>query len=170
MVNVLSILKEIAYETDFFSIKPEKEVVAKAKNAFEKGIECILKTQYKQNGELTAWCAQHDKHTFLPAKARAYELPSLSGKESAQIVLLLMSIKEPSQNIVIAVDKAVAWFEKTKIVGYKEVATKNDKGKIIEKTLQKDENAKPLWARFMELDDNTPFFCDRVGIKKQSYA
>jgi len=170
MVNVLNILKEIGYETNYFSIKPPKETVEKAKKAYEKGIDCILNTQYKQNGELTAWCAQHDEVTLLPAKARAYELPSLSGKESAQIVLLLMSIENPSKKIITAVDKAVSWFEKTKIIGYKEEVTKNEKGKITEKTLQKEENAKPLWARFMELDDNTPFFCDRDGIKKKSYA
>ena len=34
----------------------------------------------------------------------------------------------------------------------------------------KDPNAEPLWARFMELSDNTPFFCDRDGIKKASIA
>ena len=31
-----------------------------------------------------------------------------------------------------------------------------------------DASAKPLWARFMELENNRPFFCDRDGIKKYS--
>jgi pectinesterase len=105
----------------------------------------------------------------LPAKARAYELPLLSGKESAQIVLLLMDIENPSDSIKTAIVKAVEWFEKTKIIGYSEVSEKDENGKTIEKKLVKDEKAKPLWARFMELDNNTPFFCDRDGIKKDNY-
>jgi len=168
--HILFVLKEISQETDYFSIKPNKETLQRAKNAFDKGIECILNTQYKQNGKLTSWCAQHDEITLLPAKARAYELPSLSGSESANLVLLLMSIENPSQRIIDAVNAAVEWFELTKIVGYKEERTYDEKGKIIDKVLVKDETAKPIWARFMELEDNTPFFCDRDGIKKKSYA
>ncbi|MDF1550777.1 MAG: pectinesterase family protein, partial [Bacteroidales bacterium] len=124
----------------------------------------------KQNGVLSSWCAQHDEKTLEPAKARAYELPSLSGKESAQIVLLLMSVPNPSPGIINAVDQAVKWFEKTKITGFNEVRTYDDKGKIINKNLEKDSLARPMWARFMELNDNTPFFCDRDGIKKASYS
>ena len=170
MVNTLRIIREIAEETGNLSIKPSKETVDRAKQSFNKGIECILKTQYRQSGILTAWCAQHDEITLLPAKARAYELPSLSGKESAQIVLLLMSLPNPSDEVINAVEHAVNWFEKTKITGLKEVKKYDAKGKIIEKTIEKDESAPPMWARFMELEDNKPFFCDRDGIKKYSIS
>lgn len=167
MVNILFLLREIKDKTDYYSIKPSDEIVAKAKLAFDKGIDCILKTQYKQNGVLTAWCAQHDEFTLLPAKARAYELPSLSGKESAKIVLLLMSIEKPSKEVIKAVDAAVVWFEKVKITGLREERVVQ-KGKIVEKKLLADTNATPLWARFMELDSNIPFFSDRDGVKKYS--
>lgn len=169
MVRILEILKEIKDKTDFYSIKPAEEVVAKAKVAFDKGIDCIVKSQYKQNGILTAWCAQHDETTLLPAKARAYELPSLSGKESAKIVLLLMSIDDPSKEVIAAVEAAVAWFEKVKITGLREERIIKD-GKIVDKKMIPDATALPLWARFMELDDNRPFFCDRDGIKKYDLA
>jgi pectinesterase len=170
MVHILNVLKEIGEKTDYYSIKPSEAIVEKAQIAFNKGIDCILKTQYKQNGILTAWCAQHDEITLLPAKARAYELPSLSGKESAKIVLLLMSIKNPSPEIVTAVNSAVAWFEKTKITGLREERVPVPNSKIMEKVMVKDPNAEPLWARFMELNDNTPFFCDRDGIKKATLS
>lgn len=170
MVNILNVLKEIKNETDYFSIKPSKEIIEKVTVAFNKGIDCILKTQYKQQGILTSWCAQHDEKTLMPAKARAYELPSLSGKESAKIVLLLMEIENPSKEIITAVNSAVAWFEKVKITGLREDRFYNEKGKIIDKKMVPDENAPPIWARFMELDDNTPFFCDRDGIKKATLA
>ncbi|WP_130733793.1 pectate lyase [Flavobacterium sp. J27] len=170
MVNILSLLKEIKDKTDYYSIKPSEVIVSKAQTAFNKGIDCILRTQYKQNGVLTSWCAQHDEKTFLPAKARTYELPSLSGHESANIVLLLMAIENPSPEIIQAIHAAVAWFEKVQINNLREERIYNDEGKVIDKKLIHDEKAKPLWARFMELDDNKPFFCDRDGIKKYSLA
>ena len=170
MVNILNVLKHCIDKTDYYSIKPPESTIERAKIAFDKGIDCILKTQYKQNGVLTAWCAQHDEVTLLPANARAYELASLSGKESAKIVLLLMSIENQSPEIITAVNSAVTWFEKTKITDLREERVPVPNSKIVEKVMVKDANATPLWARFMELSDNTPFFCDRDGIKKASIA
>ena len=168
MVNILNIMKHVSDESDFYSIKPSAAIVEKAKKSFEKGIDCILKTQYKQNGVLTAWCAQHDEVTFAPANARAFELASLSGYESAKIVLLLMSVEKPSPEIISAIKSAQAWFEKTKITNLEEKRILNDEGKIIDKKMIFTQNATPIWARFMELDNNEAFFCDRDGVKKKS--
>ena len=170
MVGVLELLKELKNKSSFYSIVPSTEILQKVEKAFNKGIDCILKTQYFQNGVLTSWCAQHDEFSLLPAKARAYELPSLSGKESAKITLLLMSIENPSQEIIAAVEGAVQWFEKTKINGIEvqSMAIVNDKKE--DKVVVKSPNAQPLWARFMDLNTNIPFFCDRDGIKKATLA
>jgi pectinesterase len=170
MVNILNLLKDLKDNTNVFSITPSQETLDSIKLAFDSGIECILKTQYIQKGVLTAWCAQYDEKTLKPAKARAYELPSLSGKESAQIVLLLISIDNPSKDIIVAVNSAVAWFGKVKITGIKQDWVYNEQTKKRNKIIIADDKAEPLWARFMELDDNTPFFCDRDGIKKASMA
>lgn len=167
MVDVLNVLREIANGTEYYSVKPPKETVDKAKIAFEKGIDCILKTQYKQNGVLTVWCAQHDEVTFAPANARAYELASLSGKESAKVTLLLMSIDNPSPEIKTAVKSAYDWFEKTKITNLKEERIYDENGKVIGKKMYPMEDVAPIWPRFAELDTNEPFFCDRDGIKKK---
>jgi PelA/Pel-15E family pectate lyase len=170
MVNVLNLFKEIAENKKFNTIEIGDDLVNKVKSSLQKGIDVILKTQYKQNGVLTAWCAQHDKETLLPAKARAYELESLSGKESAKIVLFLMSIQHPSDEIKVAIQSAVEWFEKSKIEGYKlETVTIGNK-KQVDKILVEAMDAEPMWARFMELDNNRPFFCDRSGKKKYSIA
>jgi pectinesterase len=169
MVNILNVLNQIIDKTAYYSITPPDATIEKAQIAFDKGINCILKTQYKQNGVLTAWCAQHDEITLLPAKARAYELPSLSGKESAKIVLLLMSIKNPSPEVITAVNSAVAWLEKSKLTGIKIENKIGENGKQ-DRVVVQDANAEPLWARFMELENNTPFFCDRDGVKKATLA
>lgn len=168
MINIMNVIKAVADETDYYSIKPSKDIVEKSKKAFDKGIDCILKTQYKQNGVLTAWCAQHDEVSFAPANARAFELASLSGYESTKIVLLLMAVEKPSREIVIAVKSAVEWFEKTKITNLEEKRVLNNAGKVVDKKMIPAVNAGPIWARFMDLETNEPFFCDRDGIKKKS--
>lgn len=170
MVNILKLFKELKDKSNVFSIAPPDEILGMVENGFNKGIDCILKTQYKQKGKLTAWCAQHDRETLEPAKARAYELPSLSGKESAKITLLLMSIDNPSKEIITSVEAAVSWFEKTKITGIKIEAVPTGDGDKTDRKVVESPDAETLWARFMELDNNKPFFCDRDGVKKETLA
>lgn len=170
MMNIMNLLKDIKDKNGKISIEPAPEVLKEIERSFNKGIDCILKTQYKQNGVLTGWCAQHDENTLKPAKARSYELPSLSGKESAGIVLLLMSIENPSEDVKKAINSAITWFEEAKLTGIKQEYIFNEQGQFIDKEIIKTANAEPIWARFMELDDNTPFFCDRDGIKKATMA
>ncbi|WP_083191635.1 pectate lyase [Formosa haliotis] len=167
MINVMSILKDINEGSKDLGIKVDKSTLERTQIAFNKGVSCILKTQYKQEGVLTGWCAQHDEITFQPAKARAYELPSLGGVDTAQIVLLLMEIKNPSDQVKRSIEAAVTWLEKTKITGLKEERYKTADG-LKEKRYVQDVTAKPLLARFMNLEDNAPFFCDRDGVKKAS--
>jgi pectinesterase len=81
--------------------------------------------------------------------------------------LLLMSLDNPSPEIKEAVNSAVAWFETTKITGWRQEHYYTADG-LHEKRLVADSTSAPLWARFMEMEDNTPFFCDRDGIKKAS--
>lgn len=169
MVNILNILKEIKFSSKYNTIEIPLDIYNKSVIAFDKGIDCILKTQYVQNNILTGWCAQYDEITLLPANARAFELASLSGSESAKIVLLLMSINNPSKEIIKSVESAYNWLESCKITGLKvEVVT--IAGNITDKVLVESSDAEPLWARFMELKDNKPFFCDRDGVKKYALS
>ena len=167
MVNLLNLLREI-YEKKAPYTFASEEVRKEARKAFDKGIECILNTQIKKEGKLTVWCAQHDEVTLLPAKARAYELPSFSGAESYGIVKLLMSLPNPSQRIIDAIEGAVAWFETSKIEGIGYQFFTNEEGKKDYRMVSCPEGEKcpPLWARFYTLEDNRPFFCGRDGIMK----
>lgn len=170
MVNILNILHIIKVYSKYNTIEIPTEIYTKSVIAFDKGIQCILKTQYLQNGVLTGWCAQYDEFSLLPANARAFELASLSGSESAKIVLLLMAIENPSVEIIQSVEAAHKWFEVTKIVGYKVISIPIEKEQKTDKVLVESPDAEPIWARFMELKDNQPFFCDRDGIKKQALS
>ena len=169
ITNVLFLFKEIIDQPESYPIPIPNKINKKVLFSFKIGIDCITKTQYKQNGVLTAWCAQHDEKTLLPTKARAFELPSLSGQESAKIVLLLMSIKNPSKEVINAVNSAVKWFENTKISNVRIETREIENGKT-DKIVVESDYAEPLWARFMNLDDNRPFFCDRTGVKKYALS
>lgn len=139
-----------------------------ARASFDKGIGCILKTQIRVDGKPTVWCAQHDEHTFAPAPARAYELASFSGAESASIVALLMSIPDPSPEIVAAVKGAVAWFEThaVKDIRVERVPDGSPKGDA--RVVSAPGNV--LWARFYDLETGKPFFCGRDGVKHATLA
>jgi len=164
MVRVMNQLRAIYEKKAPYTFLPDN-ICEQARNAFNKGIECILKTQVRQNGELTVWCAQHDRVTLEPCKARAYELPSLSGQESDNIVLLLMSLPNPSADVVNSIEGAIKWFQKSEIKGIQKEYFTNSEGKK-DYRMVSCEDCPTLWARFYELETNRPFFCDRDGIKK----
>ena len=170
MIGVLVTLRAIVNRAPEYAFLNDFER-ARAKQAMDRGIECILKTQVLQNGKLTAWCAQHDEKTLAPAKARAYEHPSLSGSESVGIVEFLMGIEKPSPEVVRAVRSAVDWFQLVKLEGIRVVA-KPAPGtpKGTDNTVVHDAQAPPLWARFYELGTNRPIFSGRDSVVKYSMA
>jgi len=143
----------------------------RAQQAIDKAVECILKSQVMQDGKLTVWCAQHDERTLAPAKARAYELPSLSGNESVGIVRFLMEIEHPSPEVVRAIEAAVAWFRASRIKGIlvKAVAAPGTP-KGSDNIVIADPVAPGLWARFYELGTNRPIFCGRDSVVNYSMA
>ena len=116
----------------------------------ERGVDCVLRTQVQRDGQLTAWCAQHDEKTLAPAWARKYEPPSLSGHESAGIVRFLMEIERPTPAVIAAVEGAVAWFKAVAIHGVS-VETFTDAEGRRDRRIVADPSAEPLWARFYEL-------------------
>lgn len=169
MVNTMEFLREVeAGKDEFATLNIDEDLKAKLKMSFVKGIKCILKTQIIVDGEPTVWCAQHDKKTFAPAKARAYELPSFSGAESVGIVQLLMEIENPSEEVIEAVSGAAKWFEAHKIEGIRIEFTRINGER--DREVIADENAPSVWARFYDLETAQPFFCDRDGIKKATLA
>jgi PelA/Pel-15E family pectate lyase len=172
MINVMRLLREAARaEGDFAFLAPEAQLRGQAQSAVSKGVECILKCQVRQNGRPAAWCAQHDEKTLAPAPARKYELPSLSGAESVEIVRFLMSIENPSPEVKAAIEGAAAWFQSVRITGLREAwqdAPGTPRGK--DKVMVADAKAGPLWARFYELGTNRPFFCGRDSVKKYTMA
>jgi PelA/Pel-15E family pectate lyase len=163
MIGVMKLLRDVAAAKPVYAFVDEARRAAAAR-AVEKGIECILKAQVVVNGKRTVWCAQHDEVTLAPAGARKFEAISLSGGESVGIVRFLMSIKDPSPQVVEAVEAAVAWFEQTELKGIKWIE-KND-----DRVVVKDPEGGSIWARFYEIGSNRPIFVGRDGVVKYSVA
>lgn len=148
MIGVLKLLGDVAEKKAGYSFVDEARR-ARASQAVAKGIDCILKTQIVVNAKRTVWCAQHDEVTLAPAPARKYEVVSLSGGESVGVVRFLMSIKDPSREVIDAIESAVAWFQQSQV--------KDPKGNV-------------TWARFYEIGTNRPIFVGRDGVIKYNIA
>ena len=167
MVQNLELLRDVSESSDYEFLKIEHRT--KAKTAVTKGIDCVLRTQIKQDGKLTAWCAQHDEITLKPAWGRSYEPPSTSGAESVDVVRFLMSIQEPTQEIIAAIEGAVKWFRSVTIQGIRLERFTNTNGQE-DKRVVKDPDAAPIWARFYEIDTNRPIFLDRDSVVRYSFS
>lgn len=169
IINVMNNLRHVYLKDTYYSIILSDSIANVAKIAFDKGVNCILKTQYIQKYKLTTWCAQHDEKTLLPTNARAYELASLSGGESANIIKLLMSLTTQTKEIKRAIYSSVAWYDGVRIKGQRVESFTNTDG-LSDLRVVLDANASDMWARFYTLTGNRPFFCDRDGIMKFSLA
>jgi pectate lyase len=169
MVRVMEFLREVARSDVHAFVEAGRRRAAQ--EAFDRGVTCILRCQIRVDGKLTAWCAQHDEVDLRPAPARSYELVSLSGAESVGITRLLMSLDNPSPEVVQAVEGAVAWFKAAKLSGMR-VEAKKAPGtpKGYDRVVVQDPSAPPLWARFYEIGTNRPIFSDRDGVPKQQLA
>ena len=142
-VNVLRLMQELP------SVPSRREPDVGA------GIACILDAQIRVDGKRTGWAQQHDPLTFEPVLGRSYELVSISAMETASIVDYLMSVKDPSPNVVRAVDAAVEWMKAVAVHGYTYAGFE----------LKTSPGAGPLWGRLYEIGTNRVIMANRDGVK-----
>lgn len=156
IINVLSLLRAVAAGRDEFAFVPAT-LGTRAAAAYARGLDCILASQITVAGRRTVWCQQVDILTLAPVGARNYEMPSQSSGESADIVLFLMMLPEPSPAVVTAVHSAAAWFKKTPL---RDVVFKPAPDATGRKLLPSP-GAGPLWPRYSEIGSDRPLFGDR---------
>ncbi|MEC9093799.1 MAG: pectate lyase, partial [Planctomycetota bacterium] len=99
MIGVLQLLNDISQGNSLYSFT-SLNLRRRCQTAVAKGIECILRCQIRVGENRLVWCAQHDHQTLAPRSARSYELASLSGNESVEIIRFLMEIDDPDPRIV----------------------------------------------------------------------
>ena len=171
MVNAMNMMRDVYEGRAPFDIPIPDELRAKCRRAFDRGIECILKTQIRQDGKLSLWCQQHDRDTLAPCVGRSFELPAVCTYESADIVALLMDVDatrypaETAARIRESIEGAVAWYKAHAIRGYRvEDGFRREDGIVTSRLVRVPEaESNPLWCRYYTLEDNRPFTGRRDG-------
>ncbi|QDU80650.1 Pectic acid lyase [Polystyrenella longa] len=170
MTGVMRLLLQIRnQESQFEWIN--SELRSQLETSLARAIQVTLDCQIEVNGKKTAWCQQHDHKTLKATKARAYELPSITPSESTEVVRFLMTLPNPSEDVIAAVGAAVAWIDEVKIEGIRVQKISIDPivfehhTTTFDRIVVSDPDAPPIWARYYEIDTNQPFFCNRDGKK-----
>lgn len=167
MANVLTLLRDAARgRAPYAFVDTDRRAQAAA--AVERGIACILRTQVRQDGRLTAWCAQHDETTLAPAPARKFEPAALSGNETVGLVRFLMGIESPAPEVIAAIEGAVAWLRAVTLHGLRYEEFTAADGRPDRRTAA-DPAAPAVWARFYELGTNRPLFTGRDQVIRYDY-
>ena len=164
--GIMKVLQDILENKSSYSFLDDARRV-KVKAAFERGLDCILNCQIKENGELLAWCQQHDYKTLEPQWARKFEPPSICNGESAGLVLFLMGLPNPSERVINSIQGAVKWFNKSKILETRIKVIEAPKEVFqyrtsnTDRVVVHDTKAPPIWTRYYELKTHRSLFCNR---------
>jgi PelA/Pel-15E family pectate lyase len=166
MMGVMELLYHIIYKDPNYMFVSE-DYYQKVQSVFEKGIDCILKTQIVENNGKNVWCQQHDNTTLKPQNARTFEPAAICNGESSEIVLFLMKLDKPDDRIKSAIKSSVKWFEDAGIEGIRVEIVEAPKEEFLyhstnfDRQIVEDKNAPKIWTRFNELETHVPMFCRR---------
>ena len=170
MVGVMRLLRDVANgesTLSFFTAATRTRAAA----AVARGRELILQTQITVNGRLTGWCQQYDDRTLVPAKARAYEHPSISSLETVSIVRYLMTVADADERVAAAIYGAVAWLRTAELKGMRLEQRPDAAGPAgYDVVVVEDAAARGLWARFYDIGTNRPIYSGRDGVIKYRLA
>lgn len=171
MIGILNVLQDAVEEVDHFQWIDDGRR-HRAREAVERGIDCILRCQIRVDNQLTGWCQQHDEHTYEPRPARTFELASICPQDTSEIVRFLMRQSSPSSDIVEAVDAAIQWMKSVQLSGVRVERIPSTQESFIhhdtdfDVVVIQDSEAKPLWARHYEIGTNRPIFAGRDAVKR----
>ncbi|MDP1561785.1 MAG: pectate lyase [Pirellulaceae bacterium] len=175
MVGILNLLHDASKGTKPFEWL-DADRRQQAKNAVDRGVQCLLKSQIRKDGKRTGWCQQHDEITLEARPARKFELASICPQETTEIVRFLMRQPSPSSELIDAADSAIAWLESVRLNGIRVDRVRSTPESFlrhdtdIDVVVVVDPNAKSLWARHYEIQTDRPIFAGRDGMKKYELA
>ena len=172
--GVLGTLRKVVSDTRRYAFV-DAALRARVQSAIDKGDACLLRLQVRQGGTLAGWAGQYDAGTLQPAQGRKFELPSITGQETVGVLRYLMSIPDPSPEIVAAVDGGVAWLRRVALTGWRietfdapaEQFRYHSSAK--DRRLVADPDAKDLWARFYDVTDNSVVLATRDSQRVARY-
>lgn len=111
----------------------------------------------RAKGRALLWAQQYDALTPVPVSARNYEPPALSSTESANLLIYLMSLPEPSEAVRAAIHSGVATLRELAIHGQVWGKVDDASGR----RLTPKPGAGPLWARYYDVQTLKPVFGER---------
>jgi PelA/Pel-15E family pectate lyase len=152
-----ALLTEVSEARPDFAFTPAP-LRAEAGAAAARGRAVIVAAQIRVGGALTIWGQQADALTLEPVAGRNFEPPALSTGESADLLLYLMSLPDPSPAEVAAVRAGVAWLKGAAIRDKAWIGGKdNPEGR----GLVDQPGAGPIWSRYYSRVDGKPVFGER---------
>ena len=172
--GVLGTLRKVLTDTRRYAFV-DAALRARVQGAVDAGDACLLRLQVRQGDTLAGWAGQYDAQTLAPARGRKFELPSITGQETVGVVRYLMSIPNPSPDVVKAVDGAVAWLRRVEITGQR-IETFDAPAEQFQyhssakdRRLVDDPAATGLWARFYDTQDNSVVLATRDSQRVARY-
>jgi PelA/Pel-15E family pectate lyase len=144
--------------------------------AVARGDACLLQLQVRQGDALTGWAGQYDNRSLQPAQGRKFELPAIVVQETVSALRYLMSIPNPTPEVVAAIEGGVAWLRKVQLQGLRlETFDAPEESfahhsSTTDRRLVEDPQAPPLWARFYDLKDNSVVLATREGVRVANYS
>lgn len=172
----LGLLRNIAFaKAPFQSL--DTQIRHRATDALNRGDECLLRLQIRQNGILTGWAGQYDPITLAPSQGRRFELPAIVSQETVEVLRYLMSIEQPSAGQIDAIESGVAWLRRSQITGIRYETFNTGENTQFQyhttnqdRRLVADSAARPLWARFYDLNDNSVVLATRDGVRVAQFS
>ena len=152
--ETLSWVAEAKPGYDFVPADLRKQAAA----AVAKALKCILESQIVIGGKKTVWPQQEDALTYAPVSARNYEPGALAASESADLLEYLMSLPNPSKELVAAITAGVTWLKGAAVYGFEYAGGRGVEGG---RQLKPKEGAGPIWARYYSIPAQKPLFGDR---------
>ncbi|MGA1981994.1 MAG: pectate lyase [Acidobacteriaceae bacterium] len=152
--ETLSDVAEAKPGYDFVPAELRKQAAA----AVDRALQCILASQTVIDGKKTIWPQQEDALTLAPVSARNYEPGALAASESADLLEYLMSLPNPSKELVASIQAGVTWLKDHEIFGFEYSGGRGDANG---RTLKPKEGAGPIWSRYYSIPAQKPIFGDR---------
>ncbi|WCN10736.1 pectate lyase [Marinomonas mediterranea] len=166
--NTLTVLRDVVAQKEGYEFV-SKQLADQAKVAVEKGIALILDRQVVVNGKKTGWCAQYHYETLNCEKGRSFELAAISGGESVKVVKFLMSIENPSPEVVNAINDAVAFLESQSIKDKAMVKVSDPTLEFGVDRVVIDKEGVTSWPRFIDTETLQPLFSNRQGDRLRQF-
>ncbi|MFD2015558.1 pectate lyase [Vibrio olivae] len=168
IANTLNVMRDVASQKGEFAFVSD-DLASRAKASMDKGLRFVLDNQVVVDGKKTGWCAQYNVDTLACERGRSYELASISGDESVKVIKFLMSIENPSAEVVESINSAVAFLKAEEIPGKKMIKTPDDTMEFGVNRVVIDKEGSSVWPRFINLENLEPLYSNRQGDKLDKF-